>query len=368
MHSFKLIFYFLITLLCGTTIAIENPLAGDSLEIKYFKLDANVQSDFYAQKTNPHVLVDPDYFIWGMAVIKWNDGKYHSYYSRWPKKRGFSAWMTHCEIAHAVADNPEGPFKYVNTVIEGKNLNGWDINNAHNPSICVVDGKIALYYISNDLRNIYKTTEKNVYPTDKWLKNNRSKVRNSQRIGVALSDSPSGPFIRSKEPVVTPHGNFKNIAVNPAVTYLDGKYVMVMKGDDVNKDGWFRIQLVGHSSKAQGPFVFQKTPVYSEAQTEDAGLWYDKKLKRFYMACHVMEKPDLRLFSSKDSYSWQPARQVLFSKKEFSLSNHKTWQPSRFERPFILTNNMGSPIAVYIAVFDKKRNISGNITILVNNE
>jgi hypothetical protein len=142
---------------------------------------------------------------------------------------------------------------------------------------------------------------------------------------------------------------------------------MVMKGDDVKKDGWFRIQLVGHSRKAQGPFVFQEKPVYSEAQTEDAGVWYDKKRKRYFMACHVMGKPDLRLFSSKDSYSWQPAKQALFSKKEFHLSNNKTWQPSRFERPFILTNNMGTPIAVYIAVFDKEWNISGNIAVLIDN-
>ena len=60
-----------------------------------------------------------------MAVIKWADGKYHGYYARWPEELGHDAWMMHCEIAHAVADQPEGPFSYVNTVLESRNPDGW---------------------------------------------------------------------------------------------------------------------------------------------------------------------------------------------------------------------------------------------------
>jgi hypothetical protein len=95
------------------------------------------------------VLADPDRFVWGFTVMKWTDGKHHGYYARWPKKLGFNAWMTDCEIAHAVADKPEGPFRTTGTVIESRHAEGWDVVNAHNPAVCVAEGKVCLYYISN---------------------------------------------------------------------------------------------------------------------------------------------------------------------------------------------------------------------------
>ncbi len=46
-------------------------------------------------------MLDPDFNIWCGAPIKAEDGKYHLFYSRWPRTLGHHAWVTHCEIAHA---------------------------------------------------------------------------------------------------------------------------------------------------------------------------------------------------------------------------------------------------------------------------
>ena len=325
-------------------------------------LPSHVQAQFMERTTQAHVFADPGYRIWGMAVIKWTDGKYHGYYARWPEELGHDAWMTHCEIAHAVADQPEGPFTYVNTVLESRNPDGWDVNNAHNPAICVVDGKICLYYIANDLRPLYKGDFKTDYPDMEWFKANWKQVRNRQRIGVAIATDSSGPFVRSKEPVVVPHGRFINIAVNPAVCYVDGRYTMIMKGDDAEKpDKWFRIQLVGHANQPEGPFTFRQQPVYSKRQTEDAGIWYDQKAGRYYMVCHVMRKPDLALFTSTDGKSWKPAKSRVFMKKQFRLEDGSLWKPDRVERPFILTDDSGKPVMLYLAVADK--DVNGNIAV-----
>ncbi len=325
-------------------------------------LPNGVKSAFAERRATAHVFADPGYRIWGMAVVQWTDGTYHGYYARWPEELGHDAWMTHCEIAHAVADKPEGPFQYVNTVLESRNPDGWDVNNAHNPAICVVDGKICLYYIANDLRPLYKGDFKTDYPDMEWFKANRKQVRNAQRIGVATATDPAGPFVRSKEPVVVPHGRFINIAVNPAVCYVDGTHVMIMKGDDADKpDKWFRIQLVGHSKHPEGPFTFQQQPVYSKKQTEDAGIWYDQEAGRYYMVCHVMGKPDLALFTSTDSHSWKPANPRVFMKKQFRLEDGGLWKPDRVERPFILTDDSGKPLMLYLAVADN--DINGNIAV-----
>lgn len=324
------------------------------------------RESFRQQSRTPHVLADPDYYIWGLTALRWKDGTIHAYYARWPKSRGFAGWMTHCEIAHAVSNRPEGPFKTTGTVIESRHLAGWDIVNAHNPSVCVAEGKIYLYYISNRLRDDFEATKEQPFPSDEWLKKNRLEiVRNRQCIGVASADNPAGPFVRASEPVVVPHGNFKNIAVNPAVTYHKGKFVMIVKGDDSRRKGWFRIQLVGHSDKATGPFTFQKQAIYDKAQTEDACIWYDQNEKLFHSLIHVMGEPVLAHLVSEDSIKWREAEPFMFMRKQFSLSDGSIWKPERVERPFVLTDGEGRAEWIYLAISEE--GITGNLALPLKN-
>lgn len=245
---------------------------------------------------------------------------------------------------------------------------GWDINNSHNPYAIVANGKICLYYIGNDLRGKFDSEkEDSDYPDNNWLLENRKLLRNSQRIGVAISDNPSGPFVRSEQPVVEPDDKlFKNIAVNPSAVYHNNQFVMIMKGDDVNKEGWYRIQLVGNSDTPDGPFKFEPKPVYDKAPTEDACMWFDEVLNKYFMVCHVMGKSDLALFNSENGIDWQPDEREVFMKKEFTLSDGTIWKPERVERPFVLTDDKGQPVMLYVAVADK--NINGNIAVPIKRE
>jgi hypothetical protein len=335
--------------------------------LNFGKLSTSVKSDFLSHTTSSNVLAEDGYYIWGTTVLKWK-GEYHAYYSRWNKKYKHDGWMTHCEIAHAVSSKPEGPFKFVNVVLRDKKTSGWDINNSHNPYAIVVDGKICLYYISNDMKPLLENDKSNMtYPDSSWFAENRKRLRNSQRIGVAISDNPSGPFLRSEKPVVQPDNiKFKNIAVNPSIIHHNDTYTMIMKGDDVNKKKWFRIQLVGTSSSPNGPFKFASKPVYDVAQTEDACMWFDEVLNKYYMVCHVMKKPNLALFNSENGTDWHLNERSVFMKKEFTLSDGTKWKPERVERPFVLTNDKGQPIMLYVAVADK--NVNGNIAIPIKLE
>lgn len=334
--------------------------------IHFGTLPTNAVDCFLKGSSTGQVLADPDYYVWGVSVVKWK-GKYHAYYSRWNKKYQFKGWMTNCEIAHAVSSKPEGPFEFVNVVLNNKKTTGWDMNNSHNPYAIVADGKIGLYYISNNIKPFFKSEGNRNYPDSLWFETNRTQIRNSQCIGVAFADDPSGPFIRSEKPVVQPDNKrFKRIAVNPAVLYRNNQYLMIMKGDDLNYEEWYRIQLVGRSDKLTGPFHFEKKPVYAEAQTEDACLWFDEVLNKYYMVCHVMGKRDLALFNSENGVDWQPDERKVFMKKEFTLSDGTIWKPERVERPFVLTNEKGQPIMIYVAVADK--NVSGNIALFLRRE
>ena len=345
-----------------STNQLKSSEKRDYKNLSFGTLSTSVVNDFLNHAKNEHVLVEPGYYVWGTSILKWNE-KYHAFYARWNKKYKHKGWMTNCEIAHAVSSKPEGPFEFVNVVLEDKKNTGWDINNSHNPYAIVADGKICLYYISNDIKPLFEKKDSKInYPDSIWFEENRELLRNSKCIGVAIADHPAGPFVRSEKVVVKPDNiEFKNIAVNPAVVYHNNQYLMIMKGDDVKYERWFRIQLVGNSDAPEGPFNFALKPVYAEAQTEDACMWFDKILNKYYMVCHVMGKSELALFSSKNGFDWQPDERKIFMKKEFTLSDGTVWKPERVERPFVLTDETGKPVMLYLAVADK--NVNGNIAV-----
>ncbi|AZQ64000.1 hypothetical protein EI427_17740 [Flammeovirga pectinis] len=330
--------------------------------LSFDKLAQSNVDNFFMQNVDSNILVQDDYFVWGNSVVEF-DGKFHAYYSRWKAKDKFKGWLTECEIVHAVSNSSEGPFKFQNIVLESDKTRGWDINNSHNPYAIVSDGKINLYYISNDIKE--QITADNgaiLSPSSKWFDDNRKLIRNSQRIGVATANHPNGPFTRQEKPVVIPDNiNFKNIAVNPSIVYNNGIYTMIMKSDDISKKEWFRIQLVGTSKSPTGPFTFTPKPVYDKAQTEDACVWYDQNIKSYFMVCHVLGENELALFYSANGTDWQPHERSIFMKKEFTLKDGTVWTPERVERPFVLTDKTGKPTMLYVAVLDK--NISGNIAL-----
>ncbi len=82
----------------------------------------------------PYVFGDEKWDQWGCGVVKGDDDKYHMYYARWPRAYGHNAWLTHSEIAHAVAHKPEGPYTYVDTALSRRG-GEWDAIQAHNPKI-----------------------------------------------------------------------------------------------------------------------------------------------------------------------------------------------------------------------------------------
>ena len=327
-------------------------------------LSEDVIESFLTHETAQRVLAEPDYYVWGLSAFCAEDGRVHAYYSRWPKETGMKGWLYYSEIAHAVADSPAGPFETTGVVLASRNEGGWDAINAHNPYVCYANGKVYLYYISNDLRQEYEATQTNPFPDEEWLLNHWDVVRDRQRIGLAVAKNPAGPFVREKEPVVVPQGPFKSIAVNPAVVYRAGRFMMIMKGDDVRKEGIFRIQFVGFSDRAEGPFRFDGASIYDKQQTEDACVWYDEHDQQFHTLFHVMNQPHLVHMVSSDGTCWEEARPFVFVNKYFDRQTGETWCPQRVERPFVLPDESGRASWLYLAV--KEGETSGNIAIPLN--
>jgi hypothetical protein len=335
-------------------------------QISFEPLDPAVREAFREGRSAPHVLTDfaEGYRTWCNSVIRWTDGSYHAYYARWPVATGHNGWLTHCEIAHGVSDKPEGPFVYQRTVIASRNPGDWDVMNAHNPCAIVAEGKVCLYYITNRLADIADPETGDLPRGTPWMV-----MRNSQVTTVAIADDPNGAFTRAREPVVVPHGGFRNIAVNPAVVYRDGRYLMIIKGDDANRETRYpkvhRSQFVGVSTRPEGPFTFQETPVYDRRTTEDATIWYEEATGLYNVVVHVGWKDILIRLVSRDGLSWEPADPVVFMRKEFAMSDGSIWKPYRVERPFMLLDERGRPEMLYVAIMEERGGKEANIALRV---
>ena len=115
------------------------------------------------QPDSSGIFISDSFYTWCSSVIKGEDGKYHMFYSRWSHGKrkvdddsmnyifdGFKGWCKYSEIAHAVSDKLDGPYKYISTVLKGDGHPGrWDRFTMHNPHVRKFGSCYYLYYSSN---------------------------------------------------------------------------------------------------------------------------------------------------------------------------------------------------------------------------
>lgn len=299
------------------------------------------------------VLEDSTYFTWGASPIKGDDGLYHLFYSRWEKKYGFLAWVTHSEIAHAAAKELLGPYKFKDVALPARGNKYWDGTTTHNPTIHKFEDKYYLYYMGNCGDGV------NVKNTLNWTH------RNSQRIGIAVADSPNGPWKRAETPLidVSPDSTAADaLAVNnPSVVQRpDGKILMVYKAIAKKEPlpfGGPVVHLTALADSPTGPFVKNPTPVFTKENSffaaEDPYIWYQNN--RYYAIVKDMNGEftqkgrSLALFTSEDAINWIVAKHTLVSDLNVSWENGCSDSVAYLERPQLYIEN-GQPKALFLAV------------------
>lgn len=284
------------------------------------------------------------FFIWGGSLVKsHHDEKYHLFYSRWPRKLGMNAWVTHSEIAHAVSDSPFGPFEFKNVALPARGENYWDGLVTHNPTIHFFDGKYYLYYMGNTGDGQANKDGMN------WTH------RNNQRIGIAIAENPNGPWERFSKPLIDVSPDTLEhdalMVSNPSVTKMaDGKYLMVYKA--VAKKGKMPfggpvVHLTAIADNPEGPFIKQLKPVFTaqnlDFPAEDPFVWYENKY--YYAIVKDMNGAftnagkSLALFRSEDGLNWEKAKHPLVSKLEIEWENETKQKVIALERPQLFFEN-----------------------------
>ena len=254
--------------------------------------------------------IDEDYFIWGASMVRDEEGKHHLFYSRWPRELGHNAWVTHSEVAHAVANEPLGPYRHVDVALPRRDPEYWDGLCTHNPTVHEFEGKYYLYYMGN-------TGDGKPMKTLNWTH------RNQQRIGVAVADHPNGPWRRSDAPLIEvsedPGAPDALIVSNPSICLgPDGKtYFLFYKCVGKKRElpfGGPVVHLVAPSDSPTGPFKKHMEPIFTIPgemfPAEDPYVWVQHG--RFWAmvddqhgAFTKVEGGALALFTSPDGLHWK---------------------------------------------------------------
>ncbi|MBD0831978.1 glycoside hydrolase family protein [Aestuariibaculum sediminum] len=153
------------------------------------------------------------------------------------------------------------------------------------------------------------------------------------------------------------------IVVNPSVVQRpsDGKYLLYFKGNFYNP-GWRGVHGVAISDSPTGPFETTDNFVFDVrnddgtiASGEDPYVWYHNTNKKFYCVLKdftgkiTTGKPGLAIVESIDGITWTKPEQSFFMKKEVVLKSGDTLHVNRLERPQLLIDDAGNPEVLYAA-------------------
>jgi len=298
-----------------------------------------------------------NWIVWGGSVIHAVDGKYYMYASRWPKKLSMRAWVTNSEIVVAVSDEPEGPYEFEKVILPSRGKAHWDGMMTHNPNIHYHNGQYILFYIG--------TTYAFEQPKDSIPTRLRyEEAWNGKRIGVAVSSSPLGPFVRKDEPILMPRQDNWDAAItsNPAAhIHEDGSVLLIYKSAPVpyperNQNRTLQFG-VARAEYYLGPFErvgennrIEFSPI--DTDVEDPYIWNDGEKYHLLAKCMndsiTGESQSGFLASSFDGLSWTLADQPKAYSKTVDLDDGSKVSMQKLERPQVLIQN-GRPTHVFFA-------------------
>lgn len=288
---------------------------------------------------------EPGYTIWGTSPIMGDDGKTHLFVARWPcSLKVDPGWRSHSEIAHYVGDNPEGPFAFSDIAIKGTGTDTWDSYGASNPTIQRVGNKYILLYIANN------NPKQPPHPSN-------------QNIGMAIAESPYGPWKKTGEgglilstPTNNNYWNHKasNGVNNPALLqHPDGGFFLYFKSEKAKMG-------LAVAEEIEGPYVQLPTPVTANDKAIEDGYAFEYKGK-----IHLLTTDNHGIIEEGGGILWTSDNGMQFNGYEqgFKRINEYTnvdmskvavhYGPTnreyaKFERPQILMQE-GVPTYLYLS-------------------
>ncbi|MBD0349739.1 MAG: glycoside hydrolase family protein [Flavisolibacter sp.] len=274
------------------------------------------------------------YYVWCSSPIEGPDGKTHVFFSRWDSKKGMGGWINGSEIAHAVAEKPEGPYQVLEIVFAPR-PGFFDATTCHNPLIKKIDNQYCLFYMGNS--------------------NGKT---DTKRIGLATSDSLYGPWKRPGQPLLEaglPGAWDDHCTTNPAfLKHPNGQYWLYYKSWNTHDYETATGAIRGNrkyglaiAEKLEGPYTkYKGNPIIDfskkgdNKQLEDAFVWMERKqFKMIARDMGVFNHEVGIIMESTDGLHWSEPKIAYYGAEKYIKQpppppHLKKY--GRFERPQIL--------------------------------
>lgn len=345
-------------------IFLANLCVAQSQKAELSSAQANIPTNIFKGNLEPAPLSGSfkmeDYIVWGGSVTKGDDGRYYMFASRWPKTVGMRNWVVNSEVVLASSEKAEGPYEFEKVVLPPRGPEFWDGMVTHNPSIHRHKGKYVLFYVGStyDFERPTSTVSKEIY----------GEVWNRKRIGMALADSPSGPWKRLEEPILQPRPGMWDGAItsNPApVIHEDGSVLLIYKSAPVpyparNNNGALHFGLAT-APHYLGPYKRindgQKINIEGLKNThvEDPYVWladdYYQMVAKVFSTSLTGESGAGFYAYSRDGIEWfLPEDPKAYSRMVLFKDGTKRNQ-AKLERPQVLVQE-GKPTHIFFATAD----------------
>jgi len=189
--------------------------------------------------------------------------------------------------------------------------------------------------------------------------------RSNKRVGVAIADSPYGPWKRFDKPVLDtkPDTFYSFLTSNPSpIIEEDGSVLLMFKARSYVGNDKYSSMCLG---VARAKSIYDKFEVLNngqavlggpgQAEIEDPFFWKDKKgyhvVFKDHVAKYTGEKGAGVLANSKDAIHWTVAASPKAYSRMLHYNDGTTETMGQLERPFIYFEN-GKPAYFFFATMD----------------
>ncbi|MEG2514403.1 MAG: glycoside hydrolase family protein, partial [Bacteroidaceae bacterium] len=300
------------------------------------------------------------YWVWGSSVVKGEDNLYHMFVSRFPKTLPFHpGWMIASEIVHAVSAVPQGPYKFSDIALSDRGAQYWDGKSSHNPRILKHNHKYYLIYMGSTHPFDNPRSEQLTLDSP-WCTIGRA----NKRVGLAIADTPYGPWKRLDEPILKtkPNTFYSFLTSNPSpVIQEDGSVMMIFKGRHYIDYKHSDMSLgIAYAPSVEGPYqvLNDDKPIFQvdgQGEAEDPFLWKDKEGYHVIFKDHVAKFTGERgggvMAHSKDGINWTIDKDPKAYSRTVEWEDGRVEMQGQLERPFILFEN-GVPTYIFFATMD----------------
>lgn len=284
-----------------------------------------------------------DYWIWCGSPAADPAGGYHLYASRWSMRYPmYIGYLLSSEIVRAYSPEMTGPFRFCETVLPTGNPADWNGRMAHNPRVLPYGKRWLLYYIALTYDGPPVAERSFV-----------DRIYERIRIGLATADAPGGPWRFLPEPILNPVPGSWDAAIvtNPAPCVApDGRIFLYYRSN--TPDG-LRIGLAVAESP-EGPYRRVVNRPVLDFHVEDPFVWHDGE--RFRMIAKDIsgelcgEKIAGAHFVSSNGVDWKLGTPAKAYSRHVRYRDGEEVTLGCLERPSLLFDATGNPVCLYGAV------------------